>query len=111
MVCKIFFLFSHFQTKYEWKPPVKVNVKKEKPVRKVKVAKRKVKPKVTKNGKDVGKENAVQTWKNIFSPKNGTSEENRTSQPKKKVVKKSKRSRGNDDSKTQPMLNFLGGPG
>ena len=70
------------------------------------MAKRKIKPKVNKSP-DAGKENAIQSWRNIFSPKNGTSEENKTNQPKKKVVKKTKRSKGNDDCKTQPMLNFL----
>ena len=82
-------------------------MKKEKPVRKVKVAKRKVKPKVTKNAKDSGKENAIQTWKNIFSPKNRTSPEDKTSQPKKKVLKRSKTSNHSNDNKTKPMLNFL----
>ena len=82
-------------------------MKNEKPVRKVKVAKRKVKPKVTKNAKDSGKENAIQTWKNIFSPKNRTSPEDKSSQPKKKVLKRSKTSNHSNDNKTKPMLNFL----
>ena len=76
-------------------------------MRKVKVAKRKVKSEVNKNGKDAaaGKENAVQTWKNIFSPKNRTSPEDKFSQPKKKVLKKSKTSNLSNDNKS--MLNFL----
>ena len=49
--------------KYEWKPSVKVKVKKDKPVREIKVAKRSLKPKVSKSP-DAGKENALQTGKN-----------------------------------------------
>ena len=76
-------------------------------MRKVKVAKKRVKqrPKVDKSP-DADKENAIQTWKNIFSLKKRTSPEEKPSQPKKKVLKKSK-TRNSKDTQTQPMLNFL----
>ena len=98
--------WEDYKRKYEWKPPTKIKEKKEKPVRKVKVAKKRVKQrsKVDKSP-DAGKENAIQTWKNIFSPKNINSTEE-PSQPKKKVPKKSK-TRNSKDTQTQPMLNFL----
>ena len=76
-------------------------------MRKVKVAKRKVQSKVDIKSPDAGKENAVQTWKNIFSPKNITSPEDKSSQPKKKVLKKSKPSKNSTEKQTGPMLNFL----
>ena len=65
-----------------------------------------MKPKVTKDG---GKENAVQSWKNIFSSKNRTSEEDKNSQPKKRVLKKSKTSNNTNSNSNQskPMMNFL----
>ena len=104
---KHFVFILNFQRKYEWKPAVKVKEKKEKPVRKVKVAKRKVQSKVDIKSPDAGKENAVQTWKNIFSPKNITSPDDKSSQPKKKVLKKSKPSKNSTEKQTGPMLNFL----